>query len=85
MKATTKKALLQDHIENGMIAGDDAGQAADRKMILQLDPDHPGFRDRGYRARRNQIAEIASDFKAGSPVPDAPYTDQEHNVWRLIR
>jgi phenylalanine-4-hydroxylase len=84
MIATTKKALLQDHIENGMTADEDAGQAADRKMILQLDPDHPGFRDREYRARRNQIAEIAMDYKAGSPVPDAPYTSQEHEVWRLI-
>jgi phenylalanine-4-hydroxylase len=85
MKATTKKALLQDHVENGLIAGEDAGQTAARKMIVQLDHDHPGFRDQEYRARRNQIAEIALDFKSGSPVPDAPYTDQEHNVWRLIR
>jgi phenylalanine-4-hydroxylase len=51
---------------------------------VQLDPDHPGFRDQEYRARRNQIAQIAEDYEADSPIPDAPYTDEEHEVWRLI-
>ncbi len=48
-------------------------------------PDHPGFRDEGYRARRNQIARIAMEYQPGMPVPDAPYTIQEHQVWRAIR
>lgn len=52
--------------------------------LVQLDRDHPGFRDPGYRARRNQIARVALDF-AGGPVPDVAYTPAEHEVWRLVR
>lgn len=48
--------------------------------LVQLDPDHPGFRDVDYRARRNIIARIALDYRSGS-VPAAPYTDEEHRVW----
>lgn len=57
---------------------------ADRKAIVELDPDHPGFRDQAYRERRNTIAQIAIDHIPGSPVPDAPYTAEEHEVWRII-
>ncbi len=57
----------------------------DRRTLVQLDPDHPGFRDPAYRARRNTIAQIAHDFEPGSPVPDAPYVEEEHAVWRTIR
>ncbi len=51
--------------------------------LVQLDPDHPGFRDEAYRARRHRIAKIALDY-AGGPVPDAPYTPEEHGVWREV-
>jgi len=56
----------------------------DRNAIVQLNPDHPGFRDKEYRARRNAIARIALTYKPGSPIPTAPYTDVEHGVWRTI-
>jgi len=56
----------------------------DRKAIVELDPDHPGFRDPLYRERRNQIAQIAIEHEAGTPVPDAPYIDEEHAVWATI-
>jgi len=55
------------------------------RAIVQLDPDHPGFRDQEYRARRNAIAKIALDYQPGSPIPDAPYTAQEHRLWRVVR
>lgn len=57
---------------------------ADRKAIVELDPDHPGFRDQMYRDRRNTIAQIAIEHEAGTPVPDAPYVDEEHGVWATI-
>ncbi len=56
----------------------------DRKAIVELDPDHPGFRDPEYRGRRNTIAQIATDYEPGAPVPDAPYTEEEHGVWRAV-
>jgi phenylalanine-4-hydroxylase len=56
----------------------------DRQAIVELDPDHPGFRDDDYRARRNTIAQIAVEHEPGTPVPDAPYTEEEHLVWRTV-
>lgn len=52
--------------------------------IVTLDRDHPGFRDAGYRARRNAIARAAVEH-AGGPVPDVAYSEAEHEVWRLVR
>ena len=52
-----------------------AGGSAD---LVELDRDHPGFRDDVYRSRRNTIARIALDYRTGDPVPDAPYSEEEH-------
>jgi phenylalanine-4-hydroxylase len=68
--ATEPQTLLLDHVDRG--------------AIVNLDPDHPGFRDKEYRARRNAIAEIAMTYTPGSPIPSAPYTDLEHGVWSKI-
>jgi phenylalanine-4-hydroxylase len=56
----------------------------DRQAIVELDPDHPGFRDQAYRKRRNTIAQIAVDYVPGTPVPEAPYTEEEHRVWQVV-
>ncbi len=56
----------------------------DHVALVQLDPDHPGFRDPEYRARRNAIAEIAMTYRPGSSIPAAPYTELEHGVWKTI-
>src|SRR4051812_45547816 len=53
--------------------------------LVELDPDHPGFRDPVYRARRNEIARIALAYVPGDPVPRIEYTDAEHAVWRTVR
>ena len=58
-----------------------AGGTAD---LVELDQDHPGFRDEVYRSRRNVIARIALDYPTGTRVPDAPYTAEEHAVWREV-
>ena len=52
--------------------------------LVVLDPEHPGFRDPVYRARRNEIAKIALEYQQGDRVPDAPYTDEEHVVWNQV-
>jgi phenylalanine-4-hydroxylase len=57
---------------------------SDRNLIVPLDPDHPGFRDAEYRARRNAIARVALEYEPGSPIPDVDYTEEEQGVWRTI-
>ncbi len=52
--------------------------------LVVLDPDHPGFRDREYRQRRNLIAALALGHRAQGEVLDAPYTEEEHGVWSAI-
>ncbi len=76
--------LLSDHVDMRPVAVDPDEPVADRNAIVQLDPDHPGFRDLKYRQRRNQIAQIALRYHPGDPIPDAPYTDEEHQVWLTI-
>src|ERR1051326_8360258 len=77
-----KTTLLSDHVDARPVTSDDA--TAGRNDIVQLDPDHPGFRDADYRARRNQIAQLAMNYQPGAQIPDAPYTDDEHRVWKTI-
>jgi phenylalanine-4-hydroxylase len=62
-------------------------QAPDRldaAGLVQLDPDHPGFRDPVYRSRRDAIARIAFEYRDGEPVPRVDYTDEEQEVWRVV-
>ena len=68
MTPTDTQTVLLDHVN----------------PLVQLEVDHPGFRDPEYRARRNAIAEIAMTYKPGSPIPTAPYTELEHGVWQTI-
>ncbi len=78
----SNQSLLSDHVDTRPVIADE--EIADRNTIVQLDPDHPGFRDREYRARRNQIAQLAVNYIPGDEIPDAPYTREEHEVWRTI-
>lgn len=52
--------------------------------LVPLDQDHPGFRDAEYRARRNQIAELAMQYREGDPPPIVEYTASDHALWREI-
>jgi len=79
--------LLADHVDVRIVttSADQVNEpTADRNTMVQLDPDHPGFRDAEYRARRNRIAEIAMTYQPGTAIPDASYTDEEQEVWRTI-
>jgi phenylalanine-4-hydroxylase len=84
MTGTESQTLLRDHVDMRMVAGSDETNGFDRNSLVKLDPDHPGFRDAEYRARRNAIAQIAMTYKPGSPIPRAPYTELEHGVWKTI-
>jgi phenylalanine-4-hydroxylase len=66
------------------LVDEESGPAAGEKDLVELDQDHPGFRDPVYRARRNAIARIALQHVAGQPVPRIDYTDAEHAVWRTV-
>src|SRR5207253_2106820 len=52
--------------------------------LVALAADHPGFNDREYRKRRDTIARASVAWRRGDPVPDVPYSDDEHAVWRSI-
>lgn len=56
----------------------------DADQLVELNPDHPGFRDPIYRARRNAIAKLALEHREGTPPPRVAYTDVEHEVWRSV-
>ena len=63
------------------------GSSEARKLapdLVELDQDHPGFRDADYRRRRNEIAQLALEHREGDPVPHVDYTAQEHEVWRIV-
>jgi phenylalanine-4-hydroxylase len=84
MTTQSKSPLLADHVDMRMVAVDIDEVTADRNTMVRLDPDHPGFRDPDYRDRRNRIAQIALSYRVGEPIPDAPYTPEEHGVWSTI-
>jgi phenylalanine-4-hydroxylase len=81
---TETKPPLLDHVDMRLVTADDDIPGSDRRALVKLDPDHPGFKDPDYRKRRNKIAEIALSYVPGEPIPSAPYTEQEHIVWQKI-
>lgn len=52
--------------------------------LVELDAEHPGFRDADYRARRDAIARLAMAHREGTPVPDVPYTHEEQGVYGRV-
>ena len=52
--------------------------------LVELDQNHPGFRDPVYRQRRNAIAQRALRWHVGDPMPEVEYSSQEHGVWETV-
>jgi len=52
--------------------------------LFELPADHPGVADHAYRARRAAIAAVAEGFRAGEPIPDVMYVEEEDEVWRTV-
>jgi phenylalanine-4-hydroxylase len=52
--------------------------------LVELDADHPGFHDRDYRRRRDEIARAALEHRHGDAAPHIDYTADEHEVWREV-
>lgn len=56
----------------------------DGSLAVQLGEGHPGLDDPVYRARRDLIATTADRWTPGEPAPEVAYTDEEHEVWRVV-
>ncbi|MFL6026207.1 MAG: phenylalanine 4-monooxygenase [Friedmanniella sp.] len=56
----------------------------DGDVTVHLADNHPGAVDPDYRARRNALATLAIEWQLGTPPPIAPYTEAEHEVWRIV-
>ncbi|HWM02349.1 MAG TPA: phenylalanine 4-monooxygenase [Actinophytocola sp.] len=53
-------------------------------VTVVFSEDHPGYRDPAYQAHRARIAEVALAYVPGGPVPEVEYSEQDHELWRLI-
>jgi phenylalanine-4-hydroxylase len=53
-------------------------------VTVHLADNHPGVADPQYRDRRNAIAAAALDWQPGQPTPTIDYTEEEHEVWRIV-
>jgi phenylalanine-4-hydroxylase len=56
----------------------------DGQVQVHLGENHPGFQDEHYRARRNEIAAVATDWDPRDPVPHIDYTEEENQVWATV-
>ena len=50
----------------------------------ELQADHPGFSDADYRARRQDIADYAFQYKSGTRIEHWEYNDQEKATWGVV-
>jgi phenylalanine-4-hydroxylase len=51
---------------------------------MELQTDHPGFKDPEYRGRRDAIAHLASKQRLSKPIQDPEYAKEDHAVWESL-
>ena len=59
-------------------------QRDDGTLSVELGEGHPGLEDPVYRERRDRIATVADQWRPGELAPVIDYTDEEHEVWRVV-
>ena len=59
-------------------------RSGDGDVTVHLGDNHPGAVDPEYRTRRNALAALAMAWQPGTPPPTAAYTENEHEVWRIV-
>lgn len=52
--------------------------------VVELGADHPGVTDPAYRARRDQLAGMALNWRRGTAIPRPEYRPEEHQVWQAV-
>ena len=51
---------------------------------VDLESDHPGFKDPVYRARRLELSMNAKNYRHGHSIPRIDYTQQEIDTWGQV-
>jgi phenylalanine-4-hydroxylase len=51
---------------------------------IDLQADHPGFKDAEYRKRRAKLAEKAMLYRMGEELPTTEYSDEEVETWGVV-
>lgn len=50
----------------------------------ELEADHPGFTDKAYRVRRDQISKLAKQYRFGMEFPRVVYNRVERDTWKAV-